>query len=332
LETNNSGFQSKLSIAGVNILYLLSLILLITAGSFVQHRSFNSGILITEFVLIALPGFLYVMLRKSNLRQELRFNKIKLMDILLIVFIFMCGYPVAVFFNLLGSIFVSIFGKLITSPIPIANSFNEYFVLLLIVAGSAGICEEILFRGLIMRGYESLGKWQSIIFTAVLFSMLHINIQNILGPLFLGILLGYVVYTTNSIFAGMIGHFINNAISVTIGFFVMQLPMVRNAQAQSLPRSAELQGLLVLIIPVGIWAAISGLIVVFCMKALKELNLERDTFQAELVPVEKQSITKILKNAKLAWPLYISFAIFVFYSILEFTFVITGQSLFEIIF
>lgn len=331
METNNTGFQSKLNIAGVNVLYLLALVLLITVGAFVQQRSFNSGILITEFILIALPVFLYVLFKKGSLKQELRFNRVYFMDILLILFIFMCGYPVALFFNLVGNIFVSLFGKLITSPIPFANNFNEYFVLLLLVAGSAGLCEEILFRGLILRGYEKIGKWQSIIFTAVLFSMLHINIQNVLGPLFLGILLGYVVYTTNSIFAGMIGHFVNNAISVTIGYLVMQLPMVRNAQAQSLPAGAELQGLLVLTIPIGIWAAISGLIVVFCMKALNELNLERGTNMPKPEAEERQSISRILKNARAAWPLYIGTLIFVFYAILEFTFVITGKSLFELL-
>lgn len=331
METNNSGFQSKLNIAGVNVLYLLALILLITVGAFVQQRSFNSGILVTEFILIALPVFLYVLFKKGSLKQELRFNKIYFMDILLTIFIFMCGYPVALFFNLVGNIFVSLFGKLITSPIPFANNFNEYFVLLLLVAGSAGLCEEILFRGLILRGYEKIGKWQSIIFTAILFSMLHINIQNLLGPLFLGVLLGYVVYTTNSIFAGMIGHFVNNAISVTIGYLVMQLPMVRNAQAQSMPAGAELQGLLVLSIPIGIWAAISGLIVVFCMKALNELNLERGTNMPMPEAEERQPISRILKNARVAWPLYIGSLIFIFYAILEFTFVITGKSLFELL-
>jgi membrane protease YdiL (CAAX protease family) len=329
LERKTSVFQSKLSIAGVNILYLSALILLITVGAFVQQRNFHSGILITEFVLIALPVFLYVIFKKSSLKLELRFNRLKFMDMLLVVIIFMCGYPVAMFLNLIGNIFVSIFGKLITSPIPFADNFNDYFVLLLIVAGSAGICEEILFRGLIMRGYERIGKWPSIIFTAVLFSMLHVNIQNILGPLFLGILLGYVVYTTDSIFAGMLGHFMNNAISVTIGFFMMQLPLVREAQAQSVPQGAELQGLLILSIPIGIWAAICGLIGVFCMKALKELNLEKETSESEQVIIEKLSLRVILKNVRAAWPLYISFAIFIFYAVLEFAYVITGQPLFQ---
>jgi membrane protease YdiL (CAAX protease family) len=334
LETNESDFQSKLTLTGVNIVYLLGMVLLITAGAFVQTRSFNSGILITEFVLIALPVFLYVVLKKGKLKQELRFNKLGFMNALLVTLIFVFAYPVALFVSVIGNLFVSLFGKLIQSPIPLAENFNEYFVLIMIVAGSAGICEELLFRGLIMRGYEKLGKWPNIIFTAILFSMLHINIQNVLGPLFLGIVLGYVVYTTNSIFAGMLGHFVNNAMSVTISFVIMRLmPFANNAAAQDVPQGMMIQGLLIWAVFIGLYAAVSGVIMYFCIKALQEINRDRIASAENIEKSrEKQSLSKVLKNARIAWPLYISMCIFVFYAVAEFAYVITGQSLFDIIF
>ena len=333
METKGLGFQSKLTLTGVNMIYLLGLVLLITAGAFVQSRNFNSGILITEFLLIALPGIIYVIFKKGNIKQELRFNKLGFMNAFLVTLIFVCGYPVAVFFGIIGNLFVSFFGKLIESPIPLAESFNEYFVLVMIVAGSAGICEEILFRGLIMRGYEKLGKWPSILFTAVLFSMLHINIQNVLGPLFLGIILGYVVYTTNSILAGMLGHFINNAISVTLSYGLMKLmPFAKAAAAQDLSQVMMIQGLFIWAIIIGLYAAVSGLIMFFCLKALKEINRDRITTEkSQEVEIEKQYLSLILKNIKVAWPLYISLAIFGFFVIAEFAFVITGQSIFDLI-
>lgn len=333
METNNSDFRSKLTILGVNVVYLLGMLLLISIGAFAQRQSFHSGILITEFVIIALPVFLYVIYKKSSIKKELRFNKLRLMDALLVVLIFACGYPVAMFVNIIGNIFVAFFGKLIQSPIPFAESLNEYFVLLMIVAGSAGICEEILFRGLIMRGYEKLGKWPSIIFTAILFSMLHINIQNVLGPLFLGVVLGYVVYTTNSIFAGMLGHFMNNAISVTISFFLMKLPFAKATSTQDISQGLMIQGLIAWAIIIGMYAAVAGLIMFFCIKALKENNLERLSDEGSIqTEFEQQGLGKILRNARVAWPLYITTIIFIYYTILEFTYVITGQSLFDIIF
>ena len=184
-----------------------------------------------------------------------------------------------------------------------------------------------------MRGYEKLGKWPSILFTAVLFSMLHINIQNVLGPLFLGIILGYVVYTTNSILAGMLGHFINNAISVTLSYGLMKLmPFAKAAAAQDLSQVMMIQGLFIWAIIIGLYAAVSGLIMFFCLKALKEINRDRITTEkSQEVEIEKQYLSLILKNIKVAWPLYISLAIFGFFVIAEFAFVITGQSIFDLI-
>lgn len=333
METKGSGFQSKLTLTGVNIIYMVGMILLITVGAFVQTRNFNSGILITEFVLIALPTLVYVLFKKGSIKLELRLNKLGFMNALLVTSIFVCGYPIAVFAGILGNLFVSFFGKLIQSPIPFAENFSEYFVLLMIVAGSAGICEELLFRGLLMRGYEKLGKWPSILFTAVLFSMLHINIQNVLGPLVLGVLLGYVVYTTNSIFAGMIGHFVNNAISVSISYVLLKLmPFAKDAAVQDMPQALMIQGLIMWAVIMGVFASVSGLIMYFCLKALKEINRDRIVPEKNLeLEIEKQSLGLILKNIKVAWPLYICLAIFVFYVIAEFAFVMTGRSIFDLI-
>lgn len=332
MENNQPQLESKLTIKGVNMIYLIAMVLLITVGAFVQTQSFQSGILITEFVLIALPVFFYVNFKKGCLKYELRLNKLHLLDALLVVFIFICSYPVAVFINLIGVIFLSLFGKLIQSPIPIAESFNEYFVLLMIIAGSAGVCEEILFRGLIMRGYEKLGKWKSILFTAVLFSLLHINVQNTLGPLFLGILLGYVVYSTNSIFAGMLGHFTNNALSVTLSYLIMQLPITNMQAAQELPPGAMLQGLLIISIPFGILALLAGTIMIFCLWGLREINSDRNAGNnREHIIEEKQRLRSLLRNIKVSWPLYIALAIFVFFTLIQFTYIATGKSLLDFI-
>lgn len=332
LETNNEQHKSKLTISGVNILYLIAMALFISVGSFVQSRSFNIGILITEFILIALPPLIYVIIKRSSIKRELRFNRLHLVDTLLVILIFLCGYPIAMFVNLIGNIFVSLFGKLITTPIPAASNINEYFILLLIVAGSAGLCEEILFRGLMLRGYEKLGMWRSILFTAVLFAMLHINIQNIFGPLFLGILLGYVVYVTNSIYAGMLGHFVNNGISVTMTFLFMQLPLFRNPSTQSLPKGVETLGLIAWAVIFGFIAVLPSIIMVICMKTLKELNKDKiEAVQTDINEAKDLGIRSVIKNRRIMWPIYISFVIFCFFSIVQLTYVITGKSIFDMI-
>lgn len=212
-----------IDILEVNILYFVVALLLLTAGSYVQYREIKSGLVITEYILVLLPAILYIKMKRESLREVLRFNPISIKHGFLIVCITILSYPVALFFNLIAMATLSTLGKLERPPIPTADSFQEYVVLMLIIAASAGICEEVFFRGLLMKSYERLGKENAIVLTAVLFGVFHFNLQNLLGPIVLGLIFGYLVYRTDSIFAGIVGHMTNNGLAVTLGFLLNML-------------------------------------------------------------------------------------------------------------
>ncbi len=302
--------NKKLTIRGANLIYFISMILLIVIGSIVQRWDFNYGILITEFILVALPALLYAIIKKANIKNDFRFNRLSFSQVALIFTIFISGYFVAVFLNLIGNIVLSLFGELVSPQIPVATNSLEYLVLLLIVAGSAGLCEEILFRGLLLRSYEPLGQWKSIIVTSILFGMLHLNIQNFIGPAFLGLLLGYVVWKTNSIFAGMLGHFINNAISVTLQYVIMRLPFYSSPTYQ-VAEGNMTQSLIAASVMFGILAFIMGSLMVLSMRALSEPNGEINEF------IQTRTMGTILKNIKESWPIYTAALIFLILSIMQ---------------
>ncbi|KXG74617.1 type II CAAX endopeptidase family protein [Thermotalea metallivorans] len=215
--------KKGIDILGVNILYFVVALLLLTVGSYVQYREIKSGLMITEYILVLLPAILYIKMKRESLREVLRFNSISIKHGFLIVCITILSYPVALFFNLIAMTILSTLGKLERPPIPTADSFQEYVVLMLIIAASAGICEEVFFRGLLMKGYERLGKENAIVLTAVLFGVFHFNLQNLLGPIVLGLIFGYLVCRTDSIFAGIVGHMTNNGLAVTLGFLLNML-------------------------------------------------------------------------------------------------------------
>ena len=303
--------DSKVSIQGANVIYFLAAAMLVTVGAFVQSKDFKIGILITEFILIALPPMIYVALKRGNLKYEFRINPLQFTDILLVVLIFTTGYFVAVFLNLLGNIILSFFTKLVTPPIPVATNLNEYFVLLMIIAGSAGLCEEILFRGLMLRAYEKMGMWGSILVSSILFSIIHMNLQNLVAPFFLGGVLGYVVYKTNSILAGIIGHFVNNAISVTLGFLIAQMPMYRTIAPESVNAGLETSALIVGAVFFGVVALFTGALMAFSLIALSQRHEGRPISRKEI------PILKVFTNIKLSWPLYLSIILFLGWTTLD---------------
>ena len=313
--------KDRLSFFNANILYMAVMVLFVSAGYIAQKWDFHYGILITEFLLIALPTLIYVKIKGATIKNELRFNSLSVVDALLVIVAFISAYFVAVFINLLGEILISMMGKLIVPDIPFATNPTEYMVLLFIIAGSAGICEEILFRGFILRAYEKLGMWQNIIITALLFSILHLNIQNLLAPFFLGIILGFVVYKTNSIFAGILGHFVNNAISVTWGYVIMNLPFYKNVNIEQVQDGMTTQSLIGAVILFGLILPFAGTIMVICLKAINDRHLETPSNRSD------KDFFCVVRNIKLSWPLLITLLIFIGMMTMEVVLIVSGKPL-----
>ena len=90
----------------------------------------------------------------------------------------------------------------------------------------APLCEELLCRGIICRGELAHGRpWFAILFSALIFALLHGNFQQGVTALLIGIFMGWVYYKTHSLWCTIAIHFTNNALSVAMTFLFPDLPM-----------------------------------------------------------------------------------------------------------
>lgn len=83
----------------------------------------------------------------------------------------------------------------------------------------APILEELIFRGLLLRGLlnnKKVNPWLAILFIGVLFGITHGNPWQALGAGTLGIVFGYIYWRTKDLVLCMFLHFLNNS----IGFIV----------------------------------------------------------------------------------------------------------------
>lgn len=96
------------------------------------------------------------------------------------------------------------------------DNLGGLMVNLFMIAVIPAIGEELLFRGLIQRHLSESFKnvHIAIIVTAVIFSLVHMQIYSFLPRFFLGIVLGYLLFIGKSIWYPIIAHFINNALGV----------------------------------------------------------------------------------------------------------------------
>lgn len=119
------------------------------------------------------------------------------------------------FFDELNKLVDASYGNLLT-----ANNIFEYVIVILVIAVTPAVCEEIFFRGFAQKSYElKLKPWMAILLTSLVFGLYHFNPYGLLALIALGMYFGYVAYRTESIFVVMLLHFLNNFFSIILFWF-----------------------------------------------------------------------------------------------------------------
>lgn len=79
------------------------------------------------------------------------------------------------------------------------------------VAVVAPIVEELIFRGLILKGLRrNYNSFTAVFISALLFALFHLNPWQFPATFILGLLLGWIMIRTNNIILSILGHSINN--------------------------------------------------------------------------------------------------------------------------
>ncbi len=114
---------------------------------------------------------------------------------------------------------------------------------ILFMALAPALAEEIFFRGFLMNALNGIFKNMhvSIVVTAVLFSLIHLQFTKIIPMFFLAVSFGYAAYWTGSIWTSITAHFINNALAVGQLYFITDGDYTKALeQGASLPLAVSL--------------------------------------------------------------------------------------------
>lgn len=108
------------------------------------------------------------------------------------------------------------FGKYYEFFSDLMNQLTDDPVVMIITAViMAPIFEEIIFRGIIQKGLMNKGiePWKAILFSSIIFGVVHANPWQFVGAVLLGCVLGLVYYKTKSLLLPMLLHGFNNLCS-----------------------------------------------------------------------------------------------------------------------
>ena len=131
------------------------------------------------------------------------------------------------------------------------NTFGDYLMALLIMAGSAAVFEEIFFRGALQNLLQRISKnpWISIGVTSVIFSAIHFSFYGFLPRVALGVVLGLFFYYTGSLWLCILAHIVQNAMVVTqVYIYQKQGKSVEDAMNETLPLWWGLVGFIVVVL------------------------------------------------------------------------------------
>ena len=91
---------------------------------------------------------------------------------------------------------------------------------ILVMALTPAICEELAFRGFILSGLRHGGrKWQAIVISSIFFGLAHGFLQQSLVAVALGLLLGYLAVQTSSLLPCVVFHFVHNSLALLAARF-----------------------------------------------------------------------------------------------------------------
>ena len=160
--------------------------------------------------LILLPALLFVTATKEDIFDVFRLNKVKLTTLLLTIPFVYLLMPLMATCNAFTLLFTdnavaAVEDKIVSKP---------FAVMFFIMAIYGPFVEEAVFRGAIYSGLKKSRRiLAAIIIQALMFGLMHMNLNQLLYAFVMGLFFGMLSEATNSILPSFLGHMIINGSS-----------------------------------------------------------------------------------------------------------------------
>ncbi len=195
-------------LAGVAVVFLMGGILL-------EMYLGEVGILLAEWLLLLAPALLFVHLGRFDARRTLSLRRPVPMGWLGAVLMVGGALPLAWGMGWLQTRVIPVppdtlqgMEQLVTAHTP-----GRLAWLLFLLALTPAVCEEVVFRGVLLGGTRSLATWRIVLLNGVVFGAFHLSPETpvrFLPTAWIGIVITWTVLRTGSLWTGVLMHFLNN--------------------------------------------------------------------------------------------------------------------------
>lgn len=244
--------------------FLVSMVLsmvVVLAPDVLDTYWFNMiNIIISQLVCMLPPVLIAMQVSKCDFTPTMRLKKgLDGIQVLIIL-----GVSAGVFFFANGLNSIAILGleglgyTPMSSAVPI-NNIPQLIFAALLYACLPALCEELFFRGLVLRSFERYSPAVAVIMSSVLFGIMHGNVEQLFFAITAGVFLALVVMVTDSLWASMIIHFCINAAAIVFNY-IGTLQPVEEPQIEVTP--------LAVLFSAGLWVVLGAIILLVSMVVL----------------------------------------------------------------
>jgi len=165
-----------------------------------------------QVIMLLLPLAIWLGIKKERLSVHIPNMKLGRTNAFFIVGISFLLLPMMSFLSAVATLFF---------PNAAAGLFGEtmnhsVWVILIAVAVTPAIVEEVVFRGYIQSESPQFPFWGIALLNGFLFGFIHLNPQQFLYAFAMGVMMAYMVHITRSIRAGILSHFFINAFNIVV--------------------------------------------------------------------------------------------------------------------
>ena len=198
----------------ITVLYLLISILLdVLAGRGISLRLPLALSLISGELVLLVPTLLYMAAARPKLDRLSERWRLPLAAVPLLILMAYCILPLISLVNLL-SMWVS--GENAAGALLGPMQRLPLWASLLCISALPGFLEEFIFRGLFYGAYRERGVWRAILVSALLFGLMHMNLNQMCYAFVMGVLFCLLYEATGSILSSMLIHAVFNGNSVLL--------------------------------------------------------------------------------------------------------------------
>jgi len=186
-----------------------------------QIRFGERGLLAAEWLLLLIPAIGFIVLGGFDPVRTLSLRRPTAAGVAGGVMMIVGAVPLVWVIGWLQSFVLPVPWELLEGleELVTADSPRRLLWLLLVLAVTPAICEEVVFRGVLLGSTRRLSPGRLVVLNGLVFGAFHLSFETairFLPTATLGIVIAWAVWRTGSIWVGVLMHFLNNGVVVML--------------------------------------------------------------------------------------------------------------------